>query len=297
MKRLNTAKGENGQVLVIVALFMIALLAVMALVLDGGNIYLQRRRMQNAADAGALAGTRVLALNGTTAEAQAKAQEYAAQRNGADSVQVTINAQGITVVACENVQMTFAQVIGLQSVMVCARAGAAFAPISAAGGVAPISILDFPYQFDVPYVIWDDDVDRDPLAGYISGSYRGWLNLPCVLPMSCGDAGAENLKDWMRNGYEGMTYVDTWIKGDGGVKAAVIQQASVGQVLQIIVYESINADSYYHVVKFAAFKVTQVYATGNPKGIRGMFQHYFTPGPHGDDDDPDGGWRTVDLTQ
>lgn len=292
---------ERGQVLAILALSLVALVAVLALALDGGNMYLQRRRMQNAADAGALAGTRVLALNGTVAEARVQAQEYAVTRNGADTVDITIGARTITVITCENVPMTFGRVLGIESQTVCAQAQAVYLPIVESGGLNPIAIRNFPYQFNVPYVIWDDETDRDPLTGYISGSYRGWLNLPCVFPMSCGAAGSAELKDWMINGYSGMTRVDTWIRGDGGVKAAVIQQARVGQVLQIAIYDRIenryNNQSYYHILKFAAFRVTQVYASGNPKGIRGMFLHYVTPGQAGNENDPDGGWRIVRLRQ
>jgi hypothetical protein len=210
-----------------------------------------------------------------------------------------LDGRGIVVVACKNVAMTFARLIGMDYTKVCARAAAIWGPIGASANMAPIAIKDFPYLFNTPYVIWDDDSERDPLSGYISGSYRGWLNLPCVYPMDCGAAGASDLKDWMINGCDAETRVDTWIRGDNGVKASVIQQAHVGQILQIVVYDQIDSlyanKTYYHAIKFAAFKVTQVYATGNPKGIRGEFQYYFTAGPPSDGDD--GGWRVVDLTQ
>ena len=47
-------------------------------------------------------------------------------------------------------------------------------------------------------------------------------------------------------------------------------------------------------VKLAAFKVTQVYSSGNPKGIRGEFQYYVQAGPPAPDD---GGLRMVHLIQ
>jgi hypothetical protein len=165
--------------------------------------------------------------------------------------------------------------------------------------MAPIAIRDFPYLFNTPYVIWDDDSERDPLTGYISGSYRGWLNLDCVYPADCGAAGSDQLKHDMIYGSSALTKVNTWIRGDSGVKAAVIQQAHVGQIQQIVVYDAIDSmyanQTYYHAIKFAAFKVTQVYSTGNPKGIRGEFQYYVTAGPPGDGED--GGWRVIDMTQ
>jgi uncharacterized membrane protein len=52
--------SESGQFLVMLAVMLLALLAMLALVLDGGTLYLRRREAQNAADAGALAGARAV---------------------------------------------------------------------------------------------------------------------------------------------------------------------------------------------------------------------------------------------
>lgn len=56
-------KGEKGQVLVIAALMMTVLMGFLALVVDVGNAYAQRRFVQNGADAAAIAAARVLASN------------------------------------------------------------------------------------------------------------------------------------------------------------------------------------------------------------------------------------------
>ena len=52
---------ERGQALVVMVFAIIGLLVVLGLAVDGGIVFLERRRMQNAADAAALAGTRLLA--------------------------------------------------------------------------------------------------------------------------------------------------------------------------------------------------------------------------------------------
>ncbi len=51
---------KRGQALVLIALAFAAFLALLALAIDGGNAYAQRRRAQNAADAAALSATRWL---------------------------------------------------------------------------------------------------------------------------------------------------------------------------------------------------------------------------------------------
>jgi len=55
-----TSKRERGQILVLFALGLTAFVFVLALVLDGGRVYAERRRTQNAADAAALAGAAAL---------------------------------------------------------------------------------------------------------------------------------------------------------------------------------------------------------------------------------------------
>jgi hypothetical protein len=64
-------RGESGQVLVMGALMMTVLLGFLALVLDAGNAYAQRRFVQNGADAAAIAAARVLANNLDTGTADA----------------------------------------------------------------------------------------------------------------------------------------------------------------------------------------------------------------------------------
>ena len=56
--------NESGQSIIVIAVAVLVLLALVALVVDVGNAYAQRRRAQNAVDAGALAGARRLANRG-----------------------------------------------------------------------------------------------------------------------------------------------------------------------------------------------------------------------------------------
>ena len=54
-------EGARGQVIVLIALAMVAMLAAVALVIDGGNAYAQQRKTQNGIDASAESGTAQLA--------------------------------------------------------------------------------------------------------------------------------------------------------------------------------------------------------------------------------------------
>ena len=63
---MNKKQNEHGQSILIIALVVLVLLALIALVVDVGNAYAHRRMVQNAVDAAALAGARMLATRGST---------------------------------------------------------------------------------------------------------------------------------------------------------------------------------------------------------------------------------------
>lgn len=87
------AADDRGAVLIFLAISLVSLMALTGLVLDGGRAYGERRQMQNAADASAMAATRQLDLLITdqTADASAidTAARDAAENNGADRATVT----------------------------------------------------------------------------------------------------------------------------------------------------------------------------------------------------------------
>ena len=65
--------GERGQILVLFLLSITALFAAAGLAFDVGRFYVERRFLQNAADAAALAAANTLISGRTEAEARAEA--------------------------------------------------------------------------------------------------------------------------------------------------------------------------------------------------------------------------------
>src|SRR5260370_38740061 len=53
-------RRQSGQAVVLLGVAVVVLTAILALALDGGGIYLDRRQLQNAADSAALAGAELL---------------------------------------------------------------------------------------------------------------------------------------------------------------------------------------------------------------------------------------------
>jgi hypothetical protein len=123
-------REEEGQVLVVAALGLAALLGFAALAIDVGFFMWEKRALQNAADASALAGVMELPRSPETAVEVANAY---AVRNGVESrgwvveaINVSTDATTITVsVAHPNAPFMLGRVLGLLGVDVRARATAA----------------------------------------------------------------------------------------------------------------------------------------------------------------------------
>ncbi len=77
-------KREEGQSIIIVAFALIALVALLALVVDAGNAYVQERQFQNAVDAGSQAGAIALAQNKNNGQVASAINSYLGS-NGVDS--------------------------------------------------------------------------------------------------------------------------------------------------------------------------------------------------------------------
>lgn len=82
-------RANAGQTIVIFALISLLLLAGTGLVLDGGYDFLMRRTMQNAADAAAFAGARLIARDSTTNTVAATVNAVAVQNGVPSSANVT----------------------------------------------------------------------------------------------------------------------------------------------------------------------------------------------------------------
>ncbi|HUF38778.1 MAG TPA: pilus assembly protein TadG-related protein [Anaerolineales bacterium] len=145
MKKMSWTKRnkryERGQTLIIIMLGMTAFLAFLALTLDGGYAWSQRRKAQAAADAGALAGTRQLCISDSSSSATAAASDYAITRNGATTADITVDTNDYWVEVTAHVvfKTFFAHLLGRPEIDAQATARAACFTPSVGEGVLPIA--------------------------------------------------------------------------------------------------------------------------------------------------------------
>src|SRR5947209_8856644 len=86
---LRTRKALKGQSLLIIAAAIVTFLALLAVVVDAGNDYVQRRQMQNSMDAASVAGALKVGLAGSTNGNVADAVNFFVTSNGTDPSEAT----------------------------------------------------------------------------------------------------------------------------------------------------------------------------------------------------------------
>jgi len=126
---MSKSSGERGQALIVIVFAIIALFGMTALAIDGGNVYAERRRAQNAADAAALAGAIERITNNTPS--WVNAVFASAKQNGYNNDKVTNtvnlysppisgvyngNIEYIQVIITSNTKTYFATVVGIPQI-------------------------------------------------------------------------------------------------------------------------------------------------------------------------------------
>jgi hypothetical protein len=259
------------------------LLLFVGLAVDVGNVYAERRHMQNAADAGALAGARAICY-GDPPDPIYEAQRYAIQENGADKADVRIfEGYKVEVVASVAAETYFIRLIpGLETVDVsaiavagcgpgegvCAGFPVAFhvdlwctlaklvgcmpvCPPSPCCGEYPLPDGESPCESTCEgrvFYIWDDpwdvdhatvDITGDGIEDLVIGSgHRRWLDFgkpPDEYSSECGGCG--NVKCLIEHGYAGPVNIGDCISAKPGVVDSALQNAPVGKMVPIPLYE------------------------------------------------------------
>jgi hypothetical protein len=259
-------RRDDGQALVYVALGMVVLLLFVALAVDVGAAYSQRRLMQNAADAAALAGAYEICF-GTPANAISTAATYATVRNTAQSADVTLPADWkVQVVAHTAASTYFARVIGINTIPVSAEAIAVCGKAQSACGLWPITFNKGVYEANKScgqeFLLWEEgkatctecncDVDKDGVDEALPLDDRAWADFTAIMSDKgsdpCDSSGCSNseLKDRISGSTKGGEACRSFIKlnscmvGDSGVRSSTWSDAGneAGEIKKIPLYDS-----------------------------------------------------------
>jgi hypothetical protein len=134
--------SEQGQIIILIVVSIALMVALAALVVDGGNLYLNRRAAQTAADAAALAGAyERCAFKGNQTAVENAVYEYAINQNQATAIEeVVIADDRVDVTVSITTPTFFAKIFGKELETVVASAAAdCLIPGGLKGDLAPIA--------------------------------------------------------------------------------------------------------------------------------------------------------------
>lgn len=280
MKRLLGA--QSGAALTHVALLLVALAGLLALGVDIGHAYTERWRMQNAADAAALAGTRALFLG---QDAEQAAIEYA-QRNGAEDVTVVVDAeqQTVQVTAKADFPTFVASVLGVNTLAADNPAKATHGAVSELSeGVLPIAVNWQDFQYGQTYDIY---------AGIGPGNF-GWLgwdgcgDTPCLCQSLTPSGDSERYVN-PYDAYDHMLSIGDWVPGSTGIENATCVRSRLDSLMAnqtpvtIVAWDQAvgsEGNIKYHVAGFAQF-ILENYCLPSQNRITGRFVKWLIPTTH-----------------
>ena len=298
------AGSEAGQSTVLAVLFLAALIAMTAAVLDVGSWMRTDRNLQSEADAAALAAAQE--LPDTPATAVAKAVEYGGKNGGhvgVNNVQIKTRVLAndtVTVTIQRTVPGVFSGIMGVDSATVHATSSARAGVLTSARYAAPIAVdIKHPLLQCKPTPCYNVPTTLD-LEKVGPGAFR-LLNLDD----SHGGTGPSTVADWIEHGYDGYMPID-WYFSDPGAKfnSSQIKDAMtnrVGDELLFPIYditEKEGANFEYHVVGWVGFLVSGFTAAGNGGTVSGKFTRVIWEGISGTETpDHNFGARTVSLVE
>ncbi len=284
------ADGSRGQVLVWLALLVVVLMCFVGLAVDGGTGLAVRRRMQNAADAGALAGAHELCF-GSRANAVAQATTYAL-RNGAEApVSVEIrnrygqvdqaNGHIVWVQAGQETNATLLRLLGLRGYIVHASASAACGIADTACGLWPLTFSDQVWhehcgevlyvwnaqneQQEIDCAVDDCDLNGDGIDDIVTGSGRGWVDFSDaadpLYPDACTQTGcgASEMSCQVQSLSKNRIILPACLPGVGGVRESVVAEAIAmsGRTVKIPVFDGLGCDAGRSCPNGASYHVTR----------------------------------------
>jgi Putative Flp pilus-assembly TadE/G-like len=280
-------RDERGQAIVLMTLSLVVIMGMAALVLDVGNWFHTKRRLQGTADAAALAGAQLLPNDSSGAQSQALAY---ANKNGGDVAGANITVTStvlpndtISVRARKTDPGIFSGILGIASADIDARAKARVGPPSRAKYVAPMVVYcDHPLIHNcngdsTPDFFSNTTMDYDPMGA--PGAF-GMLNLGGE-----SNPGASEEADWILRGFNKYLGLGDY-RSDPGAKfsSSNIQdalEARRGTVLLFPVFRVLDGtgqNAIYEIIGWIGFHLNTYEVHGNNATLHGYFTEFIAQG-------------------
>lgn len=262
--RKHLTSDDRGSITVLFAVALVPLCLMTAIVIDGGRVWLDRTRLQNGVEAGAVAVARAWNAGGASC---ASANLAIVSSDGASPTSVTCTVSGtptrgvVTVSGTDASPLHFAGLIGRSSSRITALTSVR---IAAVGGLS--HLWPFALCRDNPAVAtWVNSgmtsnaittiTFEDPnvqCAGSVSGNWS-------TLDFNAGSNSTGETNDWILNGFTGTVSVGDVIQGAPGAPSSTLQVTPmIGKSVLMPLYTNPRmqgANAVYTAAGFAQVKV------------------------------------------
>lgn len=260
-------RGDRGSIAVIVAAAFVPLSMALAVVADGGRVWVEKQKLKDDVEASA----RAVAQEWVTSSVSCSSTAVAIAGGGATcSTSVTASGAVATVAADGSVPLVFAQLFGRSSASIDAEVSVRIGSPSNASGLRPLALcagnealehwIESGMTSTSSFTIGIDvDEDDDDCGSEVSGNWG-------VLDLDGGSNSMSDAQDWIVNGYDGTVSVGDTVEGDPGIPSPALDLDSIiGQSVVLPVFENPRLDganALYDVVGFVKVRVVSATLTG-----------------------------------
>jgi putative Flp pilus-assembly TadE/G-like protein len=290
-------RREDGASVVIVVIAMVAILGMVAMVIDGGGMLNMRRRMVNASDSAALAAALSCAIEEGQATAETQADAFATDNvstAGRDFISWNggcDDKDGAVTVKYETPQeLFFAPIVGLpKTASVASQATAIWGP-AASGKPVPIMVRSawigqcgLPgAPVDTPCNFWLDNQPNE-----LGDAQWAWMNLDqwdVATSAHCGNPGTSDIRRWIEDGPTSNLSVPSYVCTTNGFTANSYRQTLADEIGQIKAFPVNDQDKQvdkdgnicppvcaspdkYYIVGFIPLRIDNVLRGDSPQAI------------------------------
>lgn len=269
--RSDSGTDDRGSISVLFAVALLPMCLMMAIVIDGGRVWLDRTRLQNGVEAGAVSVARAWNAGGASC---ASANLAIVSTDGASPTTTTCSVTGtrsngvVTVTGRDSSPLHFAVLLGRSSSSITATTSVRIGPAGGLSRLWPFALC----RDNAAVATWVNSgmtsnaitkiTFQEPsvtCSGSVSGNWS-------TLDYNGGSNSTGETNDWIVNGYTGTVTVGDVIQGAPGAPSSTLQVSQmIGKSVLMPLYTSPlmqGANAVYTVAGFAQVKLIAATFTG-----------------------------------
>lgn len=225
----NFKNNEDGAIIIIIAISMVAILSMAALTIDIGSAYLTAGKIQRAIDAAAYSAGRMMPVSSNSASAIANIKDsainYASLNGYSELTRSNVVLENVSngnyttmkIIVTKNLETTFARVLGINSIDISKTSKIILSPTFKSNNLTPLGIS----ASELSERLANNQYTHIVLKYGKRDSERGFFG---ALDLDGQGGGASDYRKWLAQGYPGETVVgDILLKENGNMVGPTYQ--------------------------------------------------------------------------